>query len=144
MKRLLGLFLLFPTAVNAVPVVPNFQSGSMTSHTETTTKVTEVINSIDYQTGWEYTVTGTNIKADGATLLPPSTSVSNTMDGVTTTWSSLDANNVPNFSIKNPDQSWQFTTTLSQPGMVNQTIINRTTDMTSVTDTVSTLSLIHI
>ena len=140
MKRLLGLFLFLPTAVNAVPVVPNFQSGSMPSHTETTTKVTEVINSIDYQTGWEYTVTGTNIKADGATLLPPSTSVSNTMDGVTTTWSSLDANNVPKFSIKNPDQSWQFTTTLSQPGMVNQTIINRTTDMTSVTDTVSTFS----
>ena len=140
MKWLLGLFLFLPTGVNAVPVVPNFQSGSMTSHTETTTKVTEVINSIDYQTGWEYTVTGTNIKSDGATLLPPSTSVSNTMDGVTTTWSSLDANNVPNFSIKNPDQSWQFTTTLSQPGMVNQTIINRTTDMTSVTDTVSTFS----
>ena len=140
MKRLLGLFLFLPTAVNAVPVVPNFQSGSMTSHTETTTKVTEVINSIDYQTGWEYSVTGTNIKADGATLLPPSTSVSNTMDGVTTTWSSLDANSVPNFSIKNPDQSWQFTTTLSQPGMVNQTIINRTTEMTSITDTVSTFS----
>jgi len=140
MKWLLGLFLFLPTGVNAVPVVPNFQSGSMTSHTETTTKVTEVINSIDYQTGWEYTVTGTNIKSDGATLLPPSTSVSNTMDGVTTTWSSLDANNVPNFSVKNPDQSWQFTTTLSQPGMVNQTIINRTTEMTSMTDTVSTFS----
>ena len=134
------MLLFLPASVSAVPVVPNFQSGSMTSHTETTTKVTEVINSIDYQTGWEYSVTGTNIKADGATLLPPSTSVSNTMDGVTTTWSSLDANNVPNFSIKNPDQSWQFTTTLSQPGMVNQTIINRTTDMTSVTDTVSTFS----
>ena len=140
MKRLIWLFLFLPTSVSAVHVVPNFQYGSMTSHTETTTKVTEVINSIDYQTGLEYTVTGTNIKADGATLLPPSTSVSNTMDGVTTTWSSLDANNVPNFSIKNPDQSWQFTTTLSQPGMVNQTIINRTTDMTSVTDTVSTFS----
>ena len=140
MKRLVWLFLFLPASVSAVPVVPNFQSGSMTSHTETTTKVTEVINSIDYQTGWEYSVTGTNIKADGATLLPPSTAVSNTMDGVTTTWSSLDANNVPNFSIKNPDQSWQFTTTLSQPGLVNQTIINRTTEMTSVTDTVSTFS----
>ena len=142
MKTLITILLLLSGsgAAKAVPVVPNFQSGSMTSHTETTTKVTEVINSIDYQTGWEYTVTGTNIKADGATLLPPSTSVSNTMDGVTTTWSSLDANNVPNFSVKNPDQSWQFTTTLSQPGMVNQTITNRTTEMTSMPDTVSTFS----
>ena len=29
----------------AVPVVPNFTQGSMTSHTETTQKITETINS---------------------------------------------------------------------------------------------------
>ena len=40
----------------AVPVVPNFTQGSMTSHTETTSKVTETINSIDYATGWQYSV----------------------------------------------------------------------------------------
>ena len=38
----------------AVPVVPNFTQGSMTSHTETTSKVTETINSIDYATGWQF------------------------------------------------------------------------------------------
>ena len=32
----------------AVPVVPNFTQGSMTSHTETTQKITETINSMDY------------------------------------------------------------------------------------------------
>ena len=126
--------------VQAVPVVPNFQSGSMTSHTETTTKVTEIINSIVYQTGWQYNVTGTNVKSDGATLLPPSTSTTNTLDGVSSTWSGLDASKIPNFTVNNTDQSWQFTTSLSQPGLVNQTIINRTTDMTSITDTVSTFS----
>ncbi len=35
----------------AVPVVPNFTQGSMTSHTETTSKITETINSMDYSTG---------------------------------------------------------------------------------------------
>ena len=45
----------------AVPVVPNFTSGTMTSHTESTTTVNETIRQIDYQTGWSYTVTGTNI-----------------------------------------------------------------------------------
>ena len=65
MKRLIILLLIGVSPVQAVPVVPNFQSGSMTSHTETTTKVTEIINSIDYQTGWQYTVTGTNVKSDG-------------------------------------------------------------------------------
>ena len=140
MKRLIILLLIGVSPVQAVPVVPNFQSGSMTSHTETTTKVTEIIKSIDYQTGWQYTVTGTNVKSDGATLLPPSTSTTNTLDGVSSTWSGLDASKIPNFTVNNTDQSWQFTTSLSQPGLVNQTIINRTTDMTSITDTVSTFS----
>ena len=140
MKRLIILLLIGVSPVQAVPVVPNFQSGAMTSHTETTTKVTEIINSIDYQTGWQYTVTGTNVKSDGATLLPPSTSTTNTLDGVSSTWSGLDASKIPNFTVNNTDQSWQFTTSLSQPGLVNQTIINRTTDMTSITDTVSTFS----
>ena len=140
MKRLIILLLIGVSPVQAVPVVPNFQSGSMTSHTETTTKVTEIINSIDYQTGWQYTVTGTNVKSDGATLLPPSTSTTNTLDGVSSTWSGLDASKIPNFTVNNTDQSWQFTTSLSQPGLVNQTIINRTTDMTIITYTVSTFS----
>ena len=38
------------TAV-AVPVVPNFTQGSMTSNTTTTSTVTETINSMDYNTG---------------------------------------------------------------------------------------------
>ena len=49
----------------AVPVVPNFTQGSMTSHTETTSKVTETINSMDYNTGYQYSVTGSGITASG-------------------------------------------------------------------------------
>ena len=44
--------------VIAVPVVPNFTQGSMSSHTETSTTVTETINSMDYSTGYQYSVTG--------------------------------------------------------------------------------------
>jgi len=57
--------------VYSVPVVPNFTQGSMTSHTETTSKVSETINSIDYSTGWEYSVTGTNVDNGGQSLTPP-------------------------------------------------------------------------
>ena len=42
----------------AVPVVPNFTQGSMTSNTETTSTVTEVINSMNYDTGYELVITG--------------------------------------------------------------------------------------
>ena len=52
--------------MNAVPVVPNFTQGSMQTSTNTTSTVTETINSIDYRTGWEYTVTGVGVENGGA------------------------------------------------------------------------------
>ena len=61
---------LIPAAALAVPVVPNFTQGSMTSHTETTSKVTETINSIDYATGWQYSVSGSNVTNGGQSLSP--------------------------------------------------------------------------
>ena len=59
--------------VNAVPVVPNFTQGSMTSNTETTSTVSETINSMNYDTGYQYVITGTNIQHDGNTISSPST-----------------------------------------------------------------------
>ena len=72
----------------AVPVVPNFTQGSMTSHTETTSKVTETINSMDYNTGYQYSVTGSGITASGN--LTPGTGTNNvTIDGVTSSWTGV-------------------------------------------------------
>ena len=126
--------------VEGVPVVPNFQSGSLTSHTETSSTVTETINVIEYQTGWQYTVTGNNISTDSNSLVPPTSSTTQSINGVNSTWTTLDATSMPNFSITDSSQPWQLTTTLSQPGLKSQTIIQRTTEVTSVTDTVSTFS----
>ena len=56
----------------SVPVVPNFTQGSMTSNTETTSTVSETINSMNYDTGYQYVITGTNIEHDGATISAPS------------------------------------------------------------------------
>ena len=123
-----------------VPVVPNFQSGSLTSHTETSSTVTETINVIEYQPGWQYTVTGNNISTDSNSLVPPTTSTTQAVNGIKSTWTSLDATNMPNFSVTDSSKPWQLTTTLSQPGLKSQTIIQRTTEVTSVTDTVSTFS----
>tara|TARA_R100001594_G_scaffold137234_2_gene180111 strand:+ start:244 stop:669 length:426 start_codon:yes stop_codon:yes gene_type:complete len=140
MKRFLLLFLLYPVPAFAVPVTPNFQSGSMTSHTETTSKVSEVISVIEYQSGWQMTLTGNNITTDANSLLPTATSTSNTVNGVVSTWTGLDANNMPNFTIIDPTKAWQFTSSLTQPGMKSHTVITRTSEITSVTDTVSTFS----
>ena len=72
MKRLITILVLLGStgAARAVPVVPNFQQGSMTSHTETESTVTETINSIDMRTGWEYSVTGLGVDNNGEPLNP--------------------------------------------------------------------------
>ena len=129
-----------PTAMS-VPVVPNFTQGSMTSTTETTSTVSETINSMQYDTGYQYVITGTNIQHDGDSISPPSTTGnSNTLNGVTSTWTDLDLNNKPNFTITTPGQAFQFTESFSGPGLKNHTVINRTTEIQSVTTTTSVFS----
>ena len=125
----------------AVPVVPNFTQGSMTSNTETTSTVVETINSMNYDTGYELVITGTNIQHDGATISSPSTTGnSNTLNGVTSTWTGLDLNNKPNFTLTTPEADFQFVESYSGPGLSNHTIIQRTTTINSVTNTTSTFS----
>ena len=125
----------------AVPVVPNFTQGSMTSNTETTSTVTETINSMNYDTGYQYVITGTNIQHDGNTISSPSTTGnSNTLNGVTSTWTGLDLNNKPTFTMTTPGAAFQFTESYAGPGLQNQTIIQRTTTINSVTDTTSTFT----
>ena len=125
---------LIPAAAVAVPVVPNFTQGSMTSHTETTSKVTETINSMDYNTGYQYSVTGSGISASGN--LTPGTGTNNvTIDGVTSSWTGI--NNRPSFTQTPPGAAFQFTETYSGPGLSNHTIIQRTTEVTSVKETTS-------
>ena len=158
--RRIGLLLIcffgLPLKTLAVPVVPNFQQGSMTSHTETESTVTETINSIDYRTGWEYTVTGVGVSNNGEPLNPPvntstvtvtpcvssATGTNGTIvDGnVTSSFDSLDFSQPNNFTITSPGEAFQFTQTYQGPGLTNQTIIQRVTTVTSVTDTTSTFT----
>ena len=146
MKRsiLTVLLLLSGTgAARAVPVVPNFTQGSMTSHTETTSTVTETINSMDYNTGWQYVVTGTNVESNG-NLTPTGADSINatqvTLDGVTSTWNGLNLTDRPAYSIVTPGAAFQFTESYQGPGLSNHTIIQRTTTIQSVTDTTSTFT----
>ena len=150
MKRLITiLILLIPSKTLAVPVVPNFQQGSMTSHTETESTVTETINSIDYRTGWEYSVTGTGVSNNGeplnpnvntstVTIAPSVGSNGDTVTGsVTSSHDALDFSNQSNFTQTTPGAAFQFTQSYQGPGLTNQTLIQRVTTIQSVTDTTS-------
>ena len=125
----------------AVPVVPNFTQGAMTSTTETTSTVTETINSMNYDTGYQYVITGTNVQMDGTSISPTANvTTANTIEGVTSTWTGLDLSTKPNFTITSPTGAFQFTESYSGPGLKTQTIIQRTTQIQSVTNTTSQFS----
>ncbi len=154
MKRVLVLLLLSfgGTAAHAVPVVPNFQQGSMTSHTETESTITETINSVDMRTGWEYTVSGVGISADGEALNPNVNTSTVTVTPsvgsgeaaitgtVTSSFDNLDFGSSPNFTITTPGEAFQFVQSYQGPGVTNQTLIQRVTTVKSVTDTTSTFT----
>ena len=162
MKRYIPLVILcssLGTVVNAVPVVPNFTQGSMQTNTSTTSTVTETINSIDYRTGWEYTVTGVGVENNGAALNPtvsteqveitPSAISGTTGSGLqedvatgtlTSSFDSLDLSSQTPFTLSNPGEAFQFSQSYSGPGMTNQTIIHRVTEIESVPNTTSLFS----
>jgi len=155
MKRLITILVLLlgsAGAAKAVPVVPNFQQGSMTSHTETESTVTETINSIDYRTGWEYSVTGVGIDNNGAALNPPTSTSTVTLSptvgvgegalsgSVTSSFDALDMSAQNNFTLHEAGAAFQFTQSYQGPGMTNQTLIQRVTTIKSVTDTTSTFT----
>ena len=121
--------------VGAVPVVPNFSQGSMTSHTETTTKVVETINSMDYNTGYQYTATGTGVEPINGSISPKRSSTNVNINGVNSTWTG--ASEIPKYKQTTPGAAFQFTETYSGPGLQNHTIIQRETTVESVTDTTS-------
>ena len=142
----LFLLLVMSGAINpviAVPVVPNFPQGSMTSNTTTTSTVTETINSMDYNTGWQYSATGSGVSASGNLVPRGSGSTNNTnvtLDGVTSQWTGLNLDQRPNYTLTNQGGAFHFSESYLGPGLSNHTIIQRTTTIQSVTDTTSTFT----
>ena len=130
--------------VKAVPVVPNFTQGSMTSVTTHTVTTNETINSMDYATGWTYSVSsGVQLEEGSTNVAPDVTSTqTNTVDGVTSTWTGLDlsTNNKPNWVQSEAGGAFQFTEHYSGPGLQTHTIIQRETTIQSVTESTSIFS----
>ena len=137
MRKLLLLFCIYALPANA-NIVPNFTTGTMSSTTNTTTTIIESITSKDYKTGYEYTVTGVGISADGD-ISPDATNVTGTVGGQSYTWTGADMTTKPNWTLTNPTSgdAFQFTETYSGPGLQNVTTINRTIETESVVTTTS-------
>ena len=127
MKRLI-LLLLLPSPAVAVPVVPNFSQGVVSSHTESKTIVKESIVSESYRTGFEYTVSGTGVEPTNGIVSPSA------------------GTNPLNFSSRSswkqtvPGAAFQFAETFQGPGLIEKVIIDRETITETVIDSTSTFS----
>ena len=127
MIRIICLLLLASPAA-AVPVVPNFSQGTVTSRTESKTVVTERIRSESYRTGYEYTVSGTGVEPTGG-VVSPSASGKDLNLSSRSTWVQT-----------TPGAAFQFAETYSGPGLIEKVAIDRDTLIESVTDSTSTFS----
>jgi len=132
----------FVTPAGAVPVVPNFSSGQLTQTTTSRSVISESIVSEDYATGWQYTVSGTGINLNGASIEPGAIINTNTTSasGITTKWTGLDVNNKPDWTLTQPGGSFQFQSSYSGPGLQNRTTITRTIETDTTIESVSVFS----
>ena len=140
MWRTLPFVLLISSPIYAVPVVPNFTQGSSTSRTETTTNITETIRTTNYNSGYTYSVTGSGVQHDGSTISAPNATVNETINGTTYTWTGLDLGEKPNWTQTVQGDAFQFTEVYSPPGLESVSVVTRSIQSESVTDTTTIFS----
>ena len=139
MKKLILLLFIYAIPVKSQPITPNFVTGTSSSTTNTTTSIQEIITSTDFSTGYEYTVTGVGVSMDGESITPQPTNINETINGTVYTWTGLDLNNKPNWTVSEGN-AFQFTETYKAPGLQNITVINRSIESESVVTTTSVFS----
>ena len=135
--RVLVFLLLFAGSANAVPVVPQFRTGQQTTNTRSTTQVVENIKSVDFATGYTYSVSGSGVSSSGALIPQSSTTQNVTMEGVQSQWQGLPLSSKPTYQQQTQGASFQLTEHYSGPGLQTITTIQRTTTIETVQDSTS-------
>ena len=139
MRKLVTLLFLTSLPAQAVPVVPNFSSGTMSAVTRTTSVVTETISSHDYNTGHTYTLNGSGVTINGS-ISPDPTTVNQTINGTSYQWTGADLTTKPSVTLTTQRNPFQFGESYTAPGLSNITNITRTTNIESTTETTSVFS----
>tara|TARA_Y100000361_G_scaffold140321_1_gene144297 strand:- start:53 stop:475 length:423 start_codon:yes stop_codon:yes gene_type:complete len=139
MWRTLPFVLLISSPVYAVPVVPNFQTGSSVSRTESSTIINEQIRTTNYS-GFQYSVSGSGIEMDGDSITPPVTTSDQNINGTTYTWTDLDLGQKPNWKQTDTGGAFQFVETYTPSGVSSISDVTRTIESQSVTDTTTIFS----
>lgn len=120
-------------------MTPQFSSGTLNSRQEVKSVVVENIVSVDYTSGYQYTVSGTGIEPVNGDIISPKATLldAQTVDGVTFQWTGIDASTKPDWKLTTPGGSFNFSESLLTPSLSNVTNINRTTTTESIVESVS-------
>ena len=130
-----------PIEVFAVPVVPQFRSGSSQTSSTSESVINETITSYQYRTGYSYSASGHNIEsADVNSYINPSASTltEQTVGGVSFSWTSPSLEAVPRWKIVTPGSAFSLQETLITPGLDTVTTITRTINTTTTVETTTT------
>ena len=140
-KLWLLVLLLLPARTIAVPIVPQFRSGSSSTSSTTESVINETITSHQYRTGYSYSASGHNIEsADTNKYINPTATklTEQTVGGVNFSWTSPNLEAVPRWTIVNPGAAFSLQETLITPGLDTVTTITRTINTSTTTETTTT------
>ena len=140
MTRLwLLVLLVLPIRTLAVPVVPQFKSGSSTQSSTSQSVINETITSHQYKTGYTYSASGHNIKSETGYINPtPTTTNEQTVGGVNFNWTSPNLEAIPQWSIVNDGAAFSLQETLLTPGLDTVTTITRQINTTTTSEVTTT------
>ena len=135
------VLLLCPIRTLAVPVVPQFRSGSSQTSSTSESVVNEVITSHQYRTGYSYSASGHNIESSDLNgyINPTATTLTEqTVGGVSFSWTSPNLEAVPRWKVVTPGSAFSLQETLITPGLDTVTTITRTINTTTTIETTTT------
>ena len=141
LTRLFWIVLLaLPIRTLAVPVVPQFRTGSSTTSSTSESIINETITSHQYRTGYSYSASGHNIKSETGYINPtPTTTNEQTVGGVNFNWTSPNLEAIPRWGIVNDGAAFSLQETLITPGLDTTTTITRQINTSTTTETTATL-----
>ena len=135
------VLLLCPIRTLAVPVVPQFRSGSSQTSSTSESVINETITSHQYRTGYSYSASGHNIESSDLNgyINPTATTLTEqTVGGVSFSWTAPSLQDVPRWKVSTPGSAFSLQETLITPGLDTVTTITRTINTTTTTETTTT------
>ena len=140
MTRLwLLVLLVLPVRTLAVPVVPQFRTGTSQTSSTSESIINETITSHQYRTGYSYSASGHNIKSETGYINPTATTTNEqTVGGVNFHWTSPNLEAIPRWSISNDGAAFSLQETLITPGLDTVTSITRQITTSTTTETTTT------